>query len=322
MRIATVATGGIGGFLAVRLVRIGLEVACIARGAHLEAIRNRGLRLESSDGIEMVMPWRATSDPVAVGPVDIVILAVKAGDLDKAAALCRPLIGSETVIVPFLNGVETLQRLRRHLPAARIADGVAHVAVTLREPGLIQQTGEFARFLFAFRDDASPSRKLRDLRLALRKAGLEAPESADIRRDVWTKFIFFAALSGLTAASRCDLGAIRNHPESAALFRDAMAEVDRVGRARGVALAPDVLARQWHLAEAAPAALRASTAIDLAEGRPLETPWINGAVVRLSEAAGFDAPVNRALAALLAPRVAGNPAGAEAYPEKKRVSSM
>lgn len=321
MRVATVATGGVGGFLAVRLARVGIEVACIARGAHLDAIRSRGLRLQSADGIEMVMPWRATSDPFDVGPVDLVVLAVKAGDLDRAAVLCRPLLGPDTVVVPFLNGVETRQRLGRHLPEARLAEGVAYVSVMLREPGVIQQTGEFARFLFAFRDGGT-SRHLRDLRLALRQAGLEAPETADIRREVWTKFIFFAALSGLTAASGCDLGAIRNHPESAALFRDAMAEVDRVGRARGVALAADVLARQWHLAEAAPAALRASTAFDVAEGRPLETPWINGAVVRLSDAAGFDAPVNRALAALLAPRVAGSPVGAEAYAEKKRVSSM
>lgn len=321
MRIATVATGGVGGFLAVRLARIGLEVACIARGAHLEAIRSRGLRLESSDGIEMVMPWRATSDPVEVGPVDLVILAVKAGDLDRAATLCRPLMGRDTVIVPFLNGVETRMRLARHLPDSRLADGVAYVSVMRREPGVIQQTGEFARFLFAFRDGGS-SRHLRDLRLALRQAGLEAPETADIRREVWTKFVFFAALSGLTAASGCDLGAIRSHPESAALFRQVMAEVDRVGRARGAPLATDVLARHWQLAESAPAALRASTAIDAAEGRPLETPWINGAVVRLSEAAGFDAPANRALAALLAPRVAGMPVGAETYAEKKRVSSM
>ncbi len=321
MRIATVATGGIGGFLAVRLARIGLEVACIARGAHLEAIRSRGLRLESSDGIEMVIPWRATSDPAEVGPVDVVILAVKAGDLDRVAAMCRPLMGPETVIVPFLNGVETRQRVSRHLPEAHLADGVANVSVTLREPGVIQQTGEFARFLFGFREGGS-SRHLRDLRLALRQAGLDSPETADIRCEVWTKFVFFAALSGMTAASGCDLGAIRSQPETAALFREAMAEVDRVGRARGVQLAADILARQWQLAENGPATLRASTAIDVAEGRPLETPWINGAVVRLSAVAGFDAPVNRALAALLAPRVAGRPEGAEAYTEKKRVSSM
>ena len=322
MRIATVATGGVGGFLAVRLARIGIEVACIARGAHLEAIRSRGLRLESSDGVEMVMPYRATSDPTAVGPVDVVILAVKAGDLDHAAALCRPLLGPETLIVPFLNGVETRDRLVRRLPAARLADGVAYLSVNLREPGLVQQTGEFARFLFGFRDGGS-SPHLRSLRLALREAGLEAPDTSDIRREVWTKFVFFAALSGMTAASGCDLGAIRDHPESAALFREAMAEVERVARARGVQLAPDVLVRHWQLAESVPPTLRASTAFDVAEGRPLETPWINGAVVRLSAAAGFDAPVNRALSALLAPRVAGiRPAGVEPYAEKKRASSM
>lgn len=322
MRIATVATGGVGGFLAVRLARIGLEVACIARGTQLEAIRKRGLRLESRDGSEMVIPWRSTADPATIGPVDVVIFAVKAGALDEAAPLCRPLLGPDTVVVPFLNGVEASDRLAEVLPPENVADGVAYVSTTIREPGVVVQTGDFARFHFGERDNrASP--RLALLRGTLREAGIEAPETANVAREVWTKFVFFAALSGVTAAARCTLGEVRAHPETTALFRAAMEEVAMLGRALGVSLDPGVVERQWQLAATAPDTLRASTAIDLAAGRPLETPWINGAVVRLSRAAGIEAPVNRTLAALLAPAIAGRAAVAAPVlqDEKKRVSS-
>lgn len=279
-------------------------MACIARGAQLAAIRSRGLRLDSATGSEMIVPWRMTDDPSEIGPVDVVIFAVKAPALIQAAELCLPLLGPETVVVPFLNGVEAADRLMEVIPPKHVADGVAYISTTIREPGVIAQTGDFARFIFAERDNR-PSPRLNALRTALTEAGIDAPETDDITREVWTKFVFLAALSGVTAAGRCTIGDVRATPETAALFREVMAEVAALAQAREVALREGLLEQTWAFVESAPENMRASTAIDLDAGRPLETPWINGAVDRLSRQAGLDAPANRNLTAVLAPWVAG-----------------
>ncbi len=304
MRIATVATGGIGGFLAVRLTQAGHSVAAIARGPHLAAIAAGGLRLRTAEGEATVRPWMVTDDPATVGPVDAVIVAVKAGALDAAAEAARPLVGPDTLVVPFLNGVEASGRLAGILGAGPVGNGVAYISTTVAEPCVIAQTGAFARFLFA-EADSRPSARVDALRAAFREAGIEAPDTDDIARDVWSKFVFFAALSGVTAAGRCRMAEVMAHPALTDLFRTAAAETAAAARACGIALPDDIVARTMAFAQGLPGAMRASTAVDLEAGRPLETPWINGAVLRLSAAAGLDAPVNRALSALLAPHVEG-----------------
>ena len=141
MRIATMATGGIGGFLAVKLTQDGHEVATIARGAHLDAILKDGLTLETANGRETVRPWMATADTSQVGPVDAILLGVKGDALDTAARACLPMIGPDTVVVPFLNGVEASDRLAKILPESHVANGVARVSTTISAPGIIRQTG-------------------------------------------------------------------------------------------------------------------------------------------------------------------------------------
>lgn len=300
MRIATMATGGIGGYLAVRLIQAGHEVATVARGAHLEAIRRDGLTLVAPDGRTTARPSLATSDPVEIGPVDAVIFAIKGDGLETAAEACRPLLGPETAVVPFLNGVEAAGRLAAILPERNVADGVAYISTTIVAPGVIQQTGAFARFVFAERD-SSASPRIRALRAALTEAGVDSPDTDDIARELWSKFVLFAAVSGVTAAARCTMGDVRSSAPLGQLFRDVIAETAALGRARGVALPETIEADTWAFAEGLPAAMRASTAVDLEQGRPLEIEWISGAVARLSKAAGLDAPVNRALHAVLCP---------------------
>ncbi|PWR04677.1 2-dehydropantoate 2-reductase [Meridianimarinicoccus roseus] len=307
MRIATMATGGIGGYLAVRLGQRGHDIACIARGPHLAAIRAAGLRLDTPTGTELFTPAIATDTPAEIGPVDAVIFGVKGGGLEAAAAACRPLIGPDTVVVPFLNGVEAADRLAAILPPQNVANGVAYVFTTITEPGVIGQTGRagmHGRFVFGERDNR-PTDRIAALRTAIRDAGPDAPDVDDIEAEVWTKFVLFSAMSGVTAGARCRIGDIRAHPDLLALFERVMEETEAVGRARGVALPSDVVARHMAFMEGAPADARASTSVDLEKGAPLETPWLNGAVVRLGAEAGVQTPANAAIAALLAPYVAG-----------------
>ena len=300
MKIATMATGGIGGFLAVRLGQVGHQVATIARGAHLAAIRESGLTLTSEIGKSTIRPWKATDAPSEVGEVDAVLFAVKGDDLDTAAEACRPLLGSETVVIPFLNGVEAADRLVKLLPPENVADGVAYISTTITEPGVIHQTGEFNRFVFAERDNR-PSPRIDALRNAINEAGSSAPATDDIQLEVWKKFLMFSAVSGVTAAARCTIKDVIENEPLAELFRNVIAETACVGRACGVALPSNSEDNTWAAAEGLPPTLRASTAIDLENGRPLEIEWVSGAVARLARANGLQAPINGALYALLSP---------------------
>lgn len=300
MRIATMATGGIGGYLAVKLTQAGHQVATIARGAHLDAIRQSGLTLDGPAGRVTVTPWMATDTPAEVGPVDAVIFGVKGDALPQAARACLPMLGPQTIVVPFLNGVEAAGRLLESLPEGNVANGMAQVSTTISAPGVIRQTGTFANFTFAERD-SRPSPRIDALRAALTEAGVDAPVPQDIDRAVWTKFVLFSAMSGVTAAGRCTIGDILAHPPLGALFRQVLAETAAIGRALGVALPPDVEDKAWQIAQGLPPAMRASTAIDVEHGRPLEIEWVSGAAVRLAERAGVPAPANRALYALLLP---------------------
>ncbi|MDA5094327.1 2-dehydropantoate 2-reductase [Aliiroseovarius sp. KMU-50] len=304
MRIAMMATGGIGGFLAVKLTEAGHEVATIARGEHLRAIQEGGLRLIGPTGNSQVTPWLATDNPVEVGPVDAIIFGVKGDALDQAAMACKPMLGENTVVVPFLNGVEASDRLLAHLPEHNVANGVAKVSTTISAPGEITQTGEFATFIFAERD-SRPTARVETLQCAMEEAGVSAPVTDDVERELWNKFILFSAMSGVTAAGRCTIGDIRAYPELTALFKAVAAETAAIGRAKGVALADSVEEDTWALVSALPPSIRASTAIDLEKGLPLEIDWLSGAACRLAKEYGIPAPANETLYAVLMPHKAG-----------------
>jgi len=305
MKIATMATGGIGGFLAVRLAQSGHEVATIARGDHLAAIKANGLTLEAFDGTVTAAPWKATDDPAEVGAVDAIIFGIKGNDLESAAEACRPMLGPETVVVPFLNGVEAADRLAAILPPENIGNGVAYISTTITAPGVIKQTGEFSTFVFAERD-SSTSPRIQALRDAINEAGSNAPPIQDIDRELWKKFVLFAAVSGITSAARCTMGDIVANEALGEVFRAAVAETVALAQARGVDLPETIADDTWATVLQMPPMMRASTAIDLEKGRPLEIDWLSGAVDRLSKAAGLDAPVNRMLCALLSPHRDGH----------------
>lgn len=298
------ATGGIGGFLAVRLSLAGDEIATIARGDHLAAIRLNGLTLDGPSGVQSVKPWMATDDPGQVGPVDAIIFGVKGDALEDAARACLPMLHEHTVVIPFLNGVEAAERLCKVLPDRNVGNGMAQISTTIAAPGVIKQTGAFDTFTFA-ETDSRPSERIEALRAAINAAGSSAPPTDDIERDVWAKFVLFSAVSGVTAAARCTIGDITSDPHLGELFRNVVAETASIGRALGVALAPDIEQNIWENTTALPAGMRASTAIDLEHGRPLEIDWISGAAARLAKKAGVAAPANAALYAVLVPHKNG-----------------
>ena len=306
MRVAVMGAGGIGGYLAARLGAAGADVAVIARGPHLTALRRSGLRLFSEKGALHLSDLRAVDDPAAVGPVDVVLFTVKMFDAAAAAEQIRPMVGPDTAVVTFLNGVDSVDVLCRAHGRDHVLGGSAYIFATVVEPGVIHHTGPTDRFVFG-ELDGTLSPRVEALRAALEAAGVEAVASDRILSVIWEKFIILASNSGLTAVTRMPLGPLRIHPDTRALFVEAMREVEAVARARGIAVADDIVERHLAFFDRLDPASKASMLVDLERGRPLELPWLSGAVVRLGAELGVATPVHRFFAAALVLHAEGRP---------------
>jgi 2-dehydropantoate 2-reductase len=242
----------------------------------------------------------AADDPAALAPVDIVLFAVKLWDTESAAAAIRPLVAHGGVVVPFQNGVGSVERIGAIVGAERVLGGVAQIAATIAEPGVIGHTGTMARLRFgAVLPAQQPAAEA--LLAACNGAGIDAELVADIRRALWEKFVFLAAFSGLTSVARQPIGVLRADPDLRAALEAAMREAWAVGRAQGIALADDFIAQLMKFTDGLPAEMKSSMLNDLVAGNRLEAPWLCGAVARMAAAAGVSAPVNSTLYATLKP---------------------
>jgi len=298
MRIAIMGSGGVGGYVGVRLAAAGEDVTFIARGAHLAAIRERGLRIESALGDLTLSPAAATDDPATVGPVDLVIFAVKLYDTEAAAEAARALIGPATGVVTLQNGVDSVAVLSSVLGAGHVIGGVAHIASTIAAPGLIRHTGTLAR-LQVGELEGGHSERVAALSEALDRAGVDHQVSDDIARDIWAKMVFLATFSGLTALTRLPIGPIREDPETRALYEAGLTEALAVAHARGIALPADFVARTLTRTDQLPAAMKSSLLHDLENGRRLELPWLSGAIVRMGAELGIATPIHGFIATAL-----------------------
>lgn len=300
MRVAMMGSGGVGGFFGGRLAHKGYDVHFVARGAHLEAMRRDGLRIESEAHGDIHVPKvDATDDPAAIGPVDLVVLSVKLWDTEDAARAIAPLVGPRTGVLSLQNGVVKDDILRRALPATNVMGGVGYVASCISRPGVIHQTGTMQRIVLG-EYDGSRSERAAWLHQALLDAGVSAELSTDVRRAIWEKYVFLVGLSGSTTTMRVPLGDVRANPRSRAFLHDLMREVVAVGRAHGVALPEDFADQRMAFAETLPHAMTSSMHHDLERGNRLEVAWLSGGVVRLGEERGVPTPCNRAVWDILA----------------------
>jgi 2-dehydropantoate 2-reductase len=304
MKIAAMGAGGVGGYFGARLQQAGHEVSFFARGRHLAALKEKGLTLKSPLGAAQLRVL-VYEDPAEVAPVDVVMFAVKLWDTEHAAERLRPIVGEQTIVIPFQNGVESVQRLKGILPERSILGGSAYIATRVAAPGVIEHIGTMAGVEFG--PLAPAQRRAAEAFLAAcQGAGINAKLSEDIERVIWQKFIFLVGMSSATAVARAPLGVVRSDPELRWLFEQAMRETWRLAKARGVAVADDYVESRVAFAQTLPAEMKASLCHDLEAGGKLEAPWLCGAVARMSADAGLDAPVNRAVYAALKPYVDGS----------------
>ena len=304
MKIACMAAGGVGGYFGARLQQAGHDVTFFARGRHLEALRSSGLTVESGEG-NVTLKVRALQDPKEAGVADVVLFAVKLWDTDGAAAQIRPIVGPDTVVIPFQNGVESIDRLRKVLPEKCVMGGSAYIATRIKSPGVIEHTGQMSRIQFGPLLD-SQEQAAKAFLAACREAKVNAEIPDDIVKANWEKFVFLVGISGATAVARTSVGVVRADPDLRWLLEQAMRETWRLARKRGVALADDFVESRMKNVDALHGDMKASLLHDLENGGRLEAPWLCGAVARMSAEAGLDAPVNRAVFAALKPFVNGS----------------
>lgn len=306
MKIAVMGSGGVGGYFGARLAAAGNDVTFIARGAHLQAIKSQGLRVQSPLGDIHLQPSRACDDPAIIGPVDFVLFATKLYDTKIAGELCKPLIGADTAVISLLNGVDSEEQLSRILGRELVVGGVARISAEITAPGVIQHYSNFAGIEFG-ELDGSRSDRLQNFLAAAQAANIDAQLSSDINAAIWQKFIMIASLSAITTLTRLPAGLIRNNPRSWKLMQEAVRETDAVARARGVQLAENSVDEIVKILRGLPEAMKSSMLMDLERGNRLELEWLSGAVCRLGDETGVETPVHCVVRAALAPFADGQP---------------
>jgi 2-dehydropantoate 2-reductase len=303
MRIAIVGSGGLGGYFGGRLAAAGADVVFFARGAHLQALRANGLRIESPKGNLHLRSVSATDDATTAGKADVVFFAVKLYDTDAAMALLPPLVGAETVVIPFQNGVESVDMLSRSVERRNLAGGTAYVQAAIEAPGVIRHVA-LDRLIFGELDGTRSERLERLLGLCL-DAGISATLSERIEVEIWSKFVHLSAMSGLTAVTRCPVGPLRDDPDLLAMWQAAVVESAAVARARGIDLPRSFFDDLMTLVQQLPPQSRSSLLLDLEHHRPLELPWLSGAVVRMGRTLDVQTPIHRFITTVLTPHVNG-----------------
>ncbi len=291
MKIGIFGTGGVGGYFGLRLAKAGEDVHFIARGRHLQAIRERGLKVESALGDDVLKPANATDDPATVGPVDLAVVAVKLYDTEDAAKAIAPMVGPKTTVMSLQNGVSANDTLIEAFGRERVIGGSCQIAAVIGAPGVIRHTGTMATMAFGEWDGARTPR-VDALLAACRKAGIDATLSTDIDAVIWSKFIFLSSFSGITCLMRLPVGPIRSDPETRALHRRAIEEAFAVARKRGVKLADDVVEQRMKFTDGLPAEMYASMYHDLTAGKRLELKWLSGAVVEMGKKLGVPTPAH------------------------------
>jgi 2-dehydropantoate 2-reductase len=299
MRITIMGAGGVGGYFGAKLAKSGCEVGFVARGAHLAAMRQSGLRVESQLGDIYLAEAQASDDPAAFGVPDYVFLCVKLWDTEAAVRSLAKIVTPQTAVLSFQNGVQRDDLLREMLGERTVMGGVAYIGAGIARPGVIRHTGKIQRLVFG-EFDGHRSERATSLLEACTRAGIAAEISEDVRRAIWEKFVFIVGLSALTTSTRKTIGPVRANPRTRALLLEIMKETIAVGRAQGVNLPEDYAEKRLAFVDSLPAEMTSSMHNDLEAGRRLELDWLSGGVVESGKAVGVPTPMNRAVTDILA----------------------
>jgi len=305
MRIAIMGAGGIGSYYGARLQAGGANVTFIARGEHLRAMQQDGLTVD--DAAPLRLPKvSATDDPSSVAPVDVALVCVKLKDTEAAGHAVKPILKPGAAVISLQNGVQKDDILAPIVGRERLLGGAAYISAFVTKPGTVRKLAQLDRLAFGEYDNTRSPRAEAFL-AACKAGGINADIPGNILLELWQKFVFLTGTSSTTAAMRSTIGPIRENPLTRQFILDVMKEVVAVGRARGVPLAANFAESRLALLDQLAPEMQASMAVDLNQGKPLELPWLAGAVVDLGAKVGVPTPCCRAVRDILALHVDGRP---------------
>jgi len=299
MRIAVYGTGGVGGYFGGRLAQAGVDVHFIARGAQLQALRQRGLTVRSVHG-DFRVQAAATDDPADIGRCDFVLFCVKTFDTDAAAARLGPLVGPRTAVVSLQNGIENEEKLAQSVGDGHVMGGAAFIFAHSSEPGVIVHYGGPASITFGELDGRASSRAER-LLACCEQAGVAADLSASIKTVLWGKLAFICAQAGMTATVRLPIEDIRGVDAAWTAFHHLFAEACAVAEADGNPVPQADQQRALTLAQTIEPGSFSSLHDDLVAGRRMELEALHGFIVRRAAQHGLPVPMSQAVYAILKP---------------------
>ena len=291
MRIAVYGTGGVGGYFGGRLARASEDVTFIARGEHLRAIEVNGLKIDSTVGDFVVYPAKATDDVGEAGEVDLVIVGVKAWQVPEAARAMKPLVGSDTTVLPLQNGVDAVSQLVAELGSDKVIGGLCRIVSYVVEPGHIRHAGFTPSIVIGEIDNRRTDRIAR-IEQVFQRAGLEITIAKDIQVALWTKFLFIVSFSGVGAMANAPAGVLRSDSKWRAQMLQAMEEIYALAHARGIKLPPDSIGAVMASVDGLPEEATSSMQRDISAGKPSELESQNGAVVRMAREVGIEVPTH------------------------------
>jgi len=298
MRIAIMGAGALGGYFGARLHQAGQDVILIARGAHLDAIRNGGLYVDSPNGNAHLTDILATNDPSTVGTVDCVLFFVKNYDLAAAVQQALPMIGQDSFAATFQNGITAPDVVADTIGADRVLGGAAWIPGYISAPGHIKHTDTKDTLSFGALSSAGLAHQNR-LFDALTAAGTRPERVDDIELALWRKFVMLSATSAVSSLTRLTFGEINQVPQTLDLMRRALAEAALVARAIRPDLPKTLSEDQFAFYQTINGQVRASMCTDILSGRKLELDWFSGEITRKAREHGIATPVHDvALAAL------------------------
>jgi len=300
MKIAIMGTGGVGGYYGALLAQTGQDVTFIARGAHLQAIREKGLQVKSVHGDFTVSPAKATDSPSEVGPVDIILFSTKTYQTDEAAQSIKPMVGMNTVVVSLQNGIDAADRIGRVVGIEHMLGGVTWLSAAVEAPGIIGQYSQFRRIaLGEFNGQTTP--RIEAVYNALQATGATVEVSDTILKVLWTKFVFIAPVMAMGSVTRVTFGEYRNVPEARTVLTKAIGEVAAIAQAKSVTLDKDVVKKTLAFIDSSEPGIKPSMQRDVESGKPSELESMIGVVVRLGAEYNVPTPAMQFAYAMLKP---------------------
>ncbi len=296
MKAAVIGIGGIGGYYGGKLAakyagNAQYQIIFIARGKHLKAIREQGLRLTTVEGDLTAVPALATDNLRDAGLFDLVLFCVKSYGLEEAARRIKDNLHDESVVIPLLNGVNIAERLKAILPKGRILSGCVYISARIESPGVVRQVGGSCQLIFG-PDQANDVETYRPIEAFLQEAGIKAELVGQIALPLWTKYIFIDPLAGLTSMLGKPFGAILDNPSDRTMLEGLMQEVELVARAQGVPLPDDIVQVTIAKAAAFPATTKTSMLLDFEKGNPAELDIFMGYMVATGKKLGVPLPLH------------------------------